>query len=328
MYTFQSLARKCAHLLTLFFILSLSVLVYIAHSQRVFDGKPGSRIVMERAMQIVRDDRPSAPQASLFYAQVAKRYYEEGGSENSYSNEWLYKVLAEVMVANREFTELPIGEEYWESPRNPVTPHIHEYDRFILDNSFSYIVPPPPLYGSDEYQRALHRVKTATINRTPSQETLIAYWAGVTGTETPAGIWQNKLWDIAKNDSLTDTQYAWAQMILAEGIADAFMECWDVKYTYWTKRPSMVDPSIKLSFPNPNFPSYVSGHATISYTASTLLARMFPQHIESTFLDAEIAKNTRLWSGVHFAHDNEEGMQLGIAVGDFIINKLSLEAVY
>ena len=41
--------------------------------------------------------------------------------------------------------ETPIGDEYWESPRDPVLPHISDYSRFVLDGDFTYTVPPPPL---------------------------------------------------------------------------------------------------------------------------------------------------------------------------------------
>ena len=116
-------------------------------------------------------------------------------------------------------------------------------------------------------------------------------------------------------------------MILAESIADAFIECWGVKFSYWTKRPDMVDATIQTAMPNPPFPGYVSGHSTISFAAATVLGQFFPDDASLYIHDATEAKNTRLWAGIHFSHDNDEGERLGIEIGKFVIEKLKLTPI-
>jgi hypothetical protein len=130
-----------------------------------------------------------------------------------------------------------------------------------------------------------------------------------------------------KDSDLTDKQYAYAQKVLAQAVADSFMECWKVKYVYWTMRPSMYDPTIPLAMKNPNFPSYLSGHSMISRTAAEVLSAMFPEHKDLWLSDAEEAKNSRLWAGIHFPHDNEAGAELGRQVGETVIQKLSLQKI-
>jgi hypothetical protein len=121
---------------------------------------------------------------------------------------------------------------------------------------------------------------------------------------------------------MTEEEFAYRQMILAQTLSDAFMECWKVKYIYWTKRPDMVNTTIHTAMPNPPFPSYVSGHSTISFAAATVLGYFFPNKKEMYLQNAEEAKNSRLWAGIHFSYDNEEGKKLGRQVGEEVIKTL------
>ena len=91
----------------------------------------------------------------------------------------------------------------------------------------------------------------------------------------------------------------------------------------------MDDPELipLLGMENPHFPSYVSGHSTISRTAAEVLSAMFPTKADIWLQDATEARDSRLWGGVHFAYDNDEGFILGAAVGVIARNNLNLEAL-
>lgn len=89
----------------------------------------------------------------------------------------------------------------------------------------------------------------------------------------------------------------------------------------------MVIDTIDTAMPNPPFPAYVSGHSTISFAAATVLGSFFPNKKEFYLEQAEEAKNSRLWAGIHFPYDNEEGRKLGIAVGEKVVEKLDLQKV-
>jgi len=285
-----------------------------------------SRELMEVGLQIVREDKPTPYQSSRFYAVIASDYYNNPSME--YSTESLRSVLRDIVSNDsQEIIDRPVGEEYWNSPRAPFSPNAKDGSRFIIDEGFTYTVPPPPEFMSSLYMEELEKVKEASLNRTPEQSEAINFWGGIPGTEAPAGIWQNRLWSVSQKHNLDDHEYAYVQMILAQAIADSFMECWDVKYEYWTKRPDMADPTIQTAMDNPPFPSYVSGHSTNSYTAATVLSHFFPSDADIYMADAEEAKNSRLWAGIHFAYDNDEGAKLGTAIGNYVIEKLSLESV-
>jgi membrane-associated phospholipid phosphatase len=69
----------------------------------------------------------------------------------------------------------------------------------------------------------------------------------------------------------------------------------------------------------PAFPSYVSGHATFSGAAATVLGRYFPdQKDELTRMAAEAA-SSRLYAGIHFRFDNEDGLALGEKIGGLAV---------
>src|SRR5262249_50794213 len=93
--------------------------------------------------------------------------------------------------------------------------------------------------------------------------------------------------------------------------------CWDAKYAYWTARPITADPSLDVLLPTPPFPSYTSGHSTISAAAAAVLGHLFPADAADLAALAQEARDSRLWAGIHFPLDNEVG-----AVGGGLIGRL------
>lgn len=334
---------KVLIILTIAIVLVLLVWVFIKNNNI---EKLQSRVVMETAMQIVREDKPTPPQSSRFYAIVStecfdtyissipKRKYTNtlNGDFSTSSQRALLREIINEDNANSAGFMMKVGPEFWNQvsgwtteKKQPFSPRAAEMSQFITDDSFTYQVPTPPIYGSEEFKKGLSEVKAAAERRTPEQGAIINFWGGIPGTEAPAGIWQNRLYDLTKNKHLSDLQYAYAQMILAQSLADSFRECWKTKFVYQTKRPDMTDPTIPLAMANPPFPSYVSGHSTISFTAATVLSAMFPDLKDQVMSDAKAAKDSRLNAGIHFPYDNDEGEKLGRAVGEFVVKKLNLQ---
>ena len=75
------------------------------------------------------------------------------------------------------------------------------------------------------------------------------------------------------------------------------------------------DPTWLPLIVTPPFPSYVSGHSTTSGAAATVLAGYFPGQAAELTAMAEEAAISRLYGGIHFRSDNEEGLVLGRRVG-------------
>jgi hypothetical protein len=81
--------------------------------------------------------------------------------------------------------------------------------------------------------------------------------------------------------------------------ADAFIACWNAKFTYWSERPVTairreLDPSWLSYIATPPFPSYVSGHSSTSGAASRVLAAYFRDAAPQLRAWAEEAAVSRL----------------------------------
>lgn len=114
---------------------------------------------------------------------------------------------------------------------------------------------------------------------------------------------------------------------VAVAMHDAFVACWRIKMRDWSERPitavrRMFDPAFVPLLVTPGFPSYVSGHATVSAAASAVLAQFFPLRAAFFERSAEEAAASRLWGGIHFTSDNEEGLRLGRSVGRDVLRAL------
>ena len=102
-------------------------------------------------------------------------------------------------------------------------------------------------------------------------------------------------------------------------MADGFICCWDAKYTYWTERPITADPTLDVLIPTPPFPSYTSGHSTISTAAATVLGHLFPADQDALLARADEAIRSRLWAGIHFPIDVEMGALGGAMIGRLVV---------
>jgi len=104
------------------------------------------------------------------------------------------------------------------------------------------------------------------------------------------------------------------------GIHDAFVACFDAKYTYWTIRPSQLDPEIVTLFPNPPHPSYPAAHACNSGAGSTVLAGFFPADRDALLAIGQEGGQSRLWAGIHYQSDIDEGLKIGQAAGQMAVD--------
>ena len=71
----------------------------------------------------------------------------------------------------------------------------------------------------------------------------------------------------------------------------------------------------------PNFPSYISGHSTVSGAAADVLAAFFPSDAARLRSQAEEAAISRLYAGIHWRADNEVGLRVGRQVAQLAIER-------
>ena len=107
---------------------------------------------------------------------------------------------------------------------------------------------------------------------------------------------------------------------------DAFVACWDAKYTYWGIRPNQYDttfrPAILIT---PPFPGYPSGHAALSGAMAEIYSYFFPDEKDLFRQKAKEAAESRFQAGIHFRTDNEVALELGRKVATKVLQRVKAD---
>ena len=216
----------------------------------------------------------------------------------------------------------PTPPGYFQQPAEPLA---GTWRTWILASGDQYRPGPPPPYHSPAWMAELAGVQEAVARRTPEQEAAVRHWAGGPGTVTPAGLWIEIARDLIVRGALDAPHAARVLALVSVAMADSFICCWDAKYTYWTERPITADASLDVLIPTPPFPSYTSGHATASAAAAAVLGHLFPGDAAILLDQAEEAKQSRLWAGIHFPIDTEMGALGGGMIGRLVMARARSE---
>lgn len=221
--------------------------------------------------------------------------------------------------------DIPSGPGKWlfsQSIGFPLRPTWGAVRPWLMTSGSQFRPAPPPVFMSDAYGAALAEVRRISDTRTAEQLRITRFWADGSGTATPPGHWNAIASDLAERYHLDEKRSTRMFALLNMALMDAGIGCWDAKYTYWLIRPSQADPAITTPVGLPNFPSYVSGHATFSGAAATLLGEVFPSSRGDLQRMADEAAMSRLYGGIHYRFDNDEGLKLGQRIGRLAVAEL------
>lgn len=226
----------------------------------------------------------------------------------------------------------------------PLNPQWARVTPFTLLEPKQFRPPGPPAVGSKKFNDA--RSLTAAMGeaqssvRAPDQTQAAHYWSDAIGTYAPAGHWNEIATGLLREEQRDLVSEAKLLAELNVAIADAGIAMADAKYTYWFWRPIaairlgdgtfIAQPNWTPLLETPNHPSYVSGHSAFSGAAASVLTAAFgvrafqagspgtpgqTRSFASFEQAAEEAANSRLWGGIHFRFDNDDGLVMGRAVG-------------
>lgn len=259
-------------------------------------------------------------------------------------------------VTNASGRWMPTPESY--APA--LEPYWREIRPFVLDSASQYRPGTPPPYSmikSSVYYQSLMEVKKAVDSLTDEQKHIAAFWddnpfkMNVVGHVmfaskkfSPAGHWMNIV-GIAANRAGADfasTVSAYALTSIA--LFDAFISCWDAKYSSNYVRPeTVINKEISIEWrpfiETPPFPSYTSGHSTISAAAAEVMSSFFGdtmsftdtsllefgianREIKSFRKAAQEASISRLYGGIHYRFDLDSGNAAGAKVGQLVVKRL------
>jgi PAP2 superfamily len=211
---------------------------------------------------------------------------------------------------------------------NPTEAYAGGWKPWISPSTSRYVPPVAPRLGSVQHTAETEEVLTALRNLTATQTRAAQRWHLESGSVTPAGIWVGIALDALRRHEKTSHQSpeTGAAVVLqtlstlCATMHDALIACWAIKFRDWSERPITAvrrskDSNFIPLLVTPGFPSYVSGHATVSAAAAHILGEQWPDQRSHFQAIAQEAADSRLWGGIHFRSDNEEGLKLGEAVG-------------
>ncbi|MGH1383959.1 vanadium-dependent haloperoxidase [Kordia sp.] len=271
-------------------------------------------------------------------------------------------IEAEAQILNPQPTtyEPPVGVGFWtysDELERGLFPYWSSVRTFVISTEETSTVPPSLTYSEDatsDYYAAMEEVYTASeAARTTDTEGL---WI--------AEFWSNDVENLmmgppGRQISIAnqlieqyDVDHQTALIILLKlgfSLNDAAVSTWADKYEYMVMRPSVyiqefIDPAFQtnlfpfISWPNPTFPSYPSGHSTFASAAAGIFIHHFGNNTNftdrshegrtefrgdprtySTFTDmAEENGFSRVPLGVHLRMDCTEGLRLGYEISNAV----------
>lgn len=248
-----------------------------------------------------------------------------------------------------------------------LTPYWQNVKPISMDSASQFRPGPPPMVGSDQLREEVAEVVSIQENMTDYDKGLVEFMRDGPKSVQQAGHWLKFAQFISRRDNHTLDEDVKMYFLVEVTAMDGFIACWDSKMYYDYARPyalvheyykgktimawagqgqgfkemdgSKWQPYSPPTFLCPPFPSYVSGHSTISggcaealklFTGSEEfgdeaqilageLTEVDPQFYGDTvtlkfptFTEAaEMAGQSRVMGGYHIQADNVAGLQLG-----------------
>lgn len=234
----------------------------------------------------------------------------------------------------------------------------------MLDSAAQILPPAPPSYNMKDtasaFCKEVMEVKRTVENLTDEQKHIAEFFDDnpfrvnisghlmyATKKFSPPGHWMNIV-GIAAGQAKADfnkTVAAYTQTAIA--LFDGFIACWKSKYLFNTVRPETVinqilDPAWQPYLQTPPFPSYTSGHSIISAAAAEVMTAHFGDNFSYTdtsqrefgiadrkfasFRDAALeASWSRLYGGIHYRSDLEQGNAVGKKIGEHLIAHMQMK---
>jgi hypothetical protein len=239
-------------------------------------------------------------------------------------------------------------------------PHWLEIRPFVLDSASQYKPGRPPMFDmqhNSRYFSFMMEVKNTVDHLTDEQKHIADFWddnpfkMNVTGHVmyatkkfSPPGHWMNIVGIAAKHAHADFAKTVASYAHTAIALFDGFISCWDEKYRSNYVRPeTIINAHVSADWrpyiQTPPFPSYTSGHSTISAAAAEVMTAFYGDQLsftDTSLLEFGIANReiksfrqaaqeasiSRLYGGIHYRFDLDSGNAAGKRLGEHIVSKL------
>lgn len=242
-----------------------------------------------------------------------------------------------------------------------VEPYFNTIRLFFLDSANQFPAPPPVPFAKEKnslfYKLAYQNYKQAPDSLSMEHRHIALYWDCnpfavqdeghlLVGLKkiSPGAHWLGITDIVCRQTKQSFGETMLIHTLVAAGLMDSFVACWDEKYRSNRIRPEtavreLIDVHWKPLLQTPPFPEYLSGHSCISATSAVILSHYIGDNI--SFVDsseerfglpkrkfksfnqaANEAAVSRFYGGIHFTDAIEQGMIQGRKVGNWIVNKM------
>jgi hypothetical protein len=239
----------------------------------------------------------------------------------------------------------------------PVEPYFNTIRPFTLDSAGQF-KPVPPIVFSKEKKSNFYGLMQAVYTQKlmPEHQEIAAFWDCnpfalqdnghlLVGMKkiSPGAHWMGIAGIACAKEKTNFGKTLQVHTILAMGLMDGFLCCWDEKFRSNRIRPESairkyIDPTWKPFLQTPPFPEYLSGHSTISATSAVILSHFFGENfayedtVEERFglnkraftsfkQAADEAGISRFYGGIHFMDAITNGQKQGILIGNNVVKK-------
>jgi hypothetical protein len=256
--------------------------------------------------------------------------------------------------------EPPVGIGFWtysDTAERALFPYWASVRTFVISSNETSTVVPSLTYDEDntsDFYTGMNEVYVAseTARTTNNDDLWVAeFWSNdVEGLMmSPPGRQISIANQLIKQYDVDHESALVLLLKLSFSLNDAAVSTWADKYEYMVMRPSVyiqefIDPAFQtnlypyISWPNPSFPSYPSGHSTFASAAAGIFMHHFGNNIDfidrshegrtefrgdprgfTTFTDMAIENGfSRVPLGVHLRMDCTEGLRLGYEISDAV----------
>ena len=240
-------------------------------------------------------------------------------------------------------------------------PHWCKIRPLVLDSASQFVPLAPPKFNitsvSAPFYKEMMEVKMVGESLTDEQKHIAEFFDDnpfnlhVTGHVmyatkkfSPPGHWMNIVGIAAQKAGKDFGNTVASYTATSIALFDGFIACWYTKFKTNTIRPESVinkyvDPNWRPYLQTPPFPSYISGHSVISNASAEVMTHFFgdnftftdtselefgiPNRSFRSFREAALeASLSRLYGGIHYRSDLEQGNMVGQKLGEYIVSRL------
>lgn len=291
--------------------------------------------------------------ASMAYAKQVSQKIVQYARQDGY---FRLSTLPRYSLKGKDSTWRPTPPEYMPA----VEPNWRTIRTFFADSARQFPSIPPTGFSMEKgspFYRLVNEVYETGNQLTAEQKLIANYWdcnpfavqfAGHMSIGlkkiSPGGHWMSITGIVAQQAQLDMAKTAQLCALMACALHDAFVVCWDEKYSSNRLRPEtaihrLIDEKWQPLLQTPPFPEYTSGHSVISTMSAELLTHVLgdqfsftdttetyigmPVRRFSSFRQAaEEACISRLYGGIHFRDAIDNGRDQGGRIAAFIIQRI------